>query len=140
MKVILPQSHPATCATDPFVDENTLYCSDSGGSSAYKCVCNEGFDGLRCEHKCPIDCETNEICISKIDSSYQSWECIFPCEGNSCCRSGPNLGLCCQNGVCSNDNYVFTGDAITNNTDECGCLCTDNFSGLFKYSHHMKGF
>ena len=80
MKVILPQSHPATCATDPFVDENTLYCSASGGSSAYKCVCNEGFDGLRCEHKCPIDCKTDEICISKIDSSniygnaYQNWE------------------------------------------------------------------
>ena len=53
------------------------------------------------------------------------------CEANPCCRSGPNPELCCQNGVCSDENYVFSGDAITNNSDECKCLCTDNFGGLF---------
>ena len=152
MIVILPQpeSGPETCATDPCVDENTLYCSDSGGSSAYKCNCNEGFDGLRCQHKCPIDCEVDKICISKIDSSnidgkaYLDWECIFGeptpvCEANPCCESGPTP-LCCQYGVCSNENYIFTGDAINNNTDECQCLCTDNFSGLSEYSHNIKWF
>ena len=51
------------------------------------------------------------------------------CEANPCCESGPTP-LCCQNGVCSNDNFVF--NATTNNANECQCLCTDNFSGLFK--------
>ena len=144
MIVILTQ--PETCASDPCVDENTEYCSDSNGSSEFKCVCHEGFDGIHCEYKCPLECKEYEICVSEIDSSsIKKWECITSfvpevCEANPCCKSGLNPELCCQNGVCSNDNYVFTGDAITNNTDECGCLCTDNFSGLFKYSHHMKGF
>ena len=49
------------------------------------------------------------------------------CEANPCCESGPNP-LCCQNGVCSNENFVF--NATSNNTDECQCRCSDNFSGL----------
>ena len=65
---------------------------------------------------------------------------ILSCGANPCCGSGPNPELCCQNGVCSNENYVFAGDAITNNTDECQCLCTNNFSGLFKYSYQIKMF
>ena len=64
MIVILPQNGPETCATDPCVANNTIYCSDSGGSSEYKCVCNEGFDGQHCEYECPLECEENEICIS----------------------------------------------------------------------------
>ena len=52
------------------------------------------------------------------------------CEANACCESGPRENwLCCQNGVCNNDNFVFVGNATTNNTDECACLCTENFSG-----------
>ena len=119
-------------------------CSDNAGTQEFECLCNEGFDGKRCEHKCPLECKADEICISNIDSSniyenaYQNWECIFrPCEANPCCEDGPNP-LCCQNGVCSNDNFVF--NPTTNNADECQCLCTDNFSGLFKYSHHIKWF
>ena len=50
------------------------------------------------------------------------------CEANPCCESSPRENwLCCQNGVCSNDNFVF--NATTNNINECACLCTDNFSG-----------
>ena len=124
---------------------NTEFCSDSNGSSQYKCICNEGFDGIHCEHKCPLEtltlCEEDEICISEIDSSYQKWECIseviYECKANLCCENGPNP-LCCQNGVCSNENFVF--NATTNNANECQCLCTSNFAGLLKYSHHMKGF
>ena len=52
-----------------------------------------------------------------------------PCLANPCCESGPTP-LCCQNGVCSNENFVF--NATTNNANECQCLCTDNFTGLFK--------
>ena len=75
-------------------------------------------------------------CVEKVEITTAS----PVCEANPCCESGPNPELCCQNGVCSNENYVFIGDAITNNTDECKCLCTDNFSGLFKYSHHIETF
>ena len=143
MIVILTQ--PETCASDPCVDENTEYCSDSNGSSEFKCVCHEGFDGIHCEYRCPLECTKYEICESEIDSSsIKKWKCIntqpiFPtvCEANPCCESGPTP-LCCQNGVCSNDNFVF--NATINNANECQCLCTDNFAGLFKYSHHIKTF
>ena len=47
-----------------------------------------------------------------------------------CCESGPTP-LCCQHGVCSNENFVY--NTIMDNADECQCLCTDNFTGLFKY-------
>ena len=47
-----------------------------------------------------------------------------------CCESGPTP-LCCLNGVCSNENFVY--NTIMDNADECQCLCTDNFTGLFKY-------
>ena len=50
------------------------------------------------------------------------------CEANPCCENGPEP-LCCQNGVCSNDNFVFNGT----NANECQCLCTDNYSGLIKW-------
>ena len=60
------------------------------------------------------------------------------CEANPCCESGSRQNwLCCQNGVCGDDNFVF--NATTNNADECQCLCTDNFSGLFKYSQYSIG-
>ena len=60
-----------------------------------------------------------------------NFECDpIECEANLCCESGP-YPLCCQNGVCSNDNIIY--NATTNNIDECACLCTDNFTGLFKY-------
>ena len=55
------------------------------------------------------------------------FECEAPvCEANPCCESGPTP-LCCQNGVCSNENFVY--NATLNNADQCQCLCTDNFSG-----------
>ena len=136
MIVILPQpetnSPPVTCATEPCVDDNTSHCSDLNGSSEFKCVCLEGFGGTLCESKCPSECKTNENCISKINNitSIEEWQCIpaFPCEANPCCEDSPTP-LCCQNGVCNNENFVF--NALTNNADECQCLCTDNFSGLF---------
>ena len=137
MIVILRQ--PETCATKPCNGENTEYCSDSNGNSEFKCVCHDGFDGTRCEYKCPLDCKENQICISEISeidstTSVKNWECILAnppevCEANPCCESGPNP-LCCQNGVCSNEYFVY--NATFNNADECGCLCTDNFTGSLK--------
>ena len=47
-----------------------------------------------------------------------------PCDANPCCVDGPSP-LCCVNGVCSNPDFVFTGNKI----DECQCLCVDNWEG-----------
>ena len=52
------------------------------------------------------------------------FDCILPCQANRCCENGPNP-LCCQNGVCNDDNFVFNGT----NANECQCLCSVNFSG-----------
>ena len=111
------------------VGNNTKYCSDLNGSSEFKCVCQEGFGGTHCENKCPLECKANEKCISDINSitSIEEWKCISVCPGSeviSCCGNGPTP-LCCQNGVCSNNNFVFN----ETNADECKCLCTDNYSG-----------
>ena len=106
---------------------NTEYCFDSNGSQEFKCECNEGFDGPRCEDECSLVCEKNEICTSEINvNGTKTFECV--CNGNSCCESGPTR-FCCQNGVCSNDDFVFNGT----NANECQCLCTDNFTGSCKY-------
>ena len=71
----------------------------------------------------------NETCIQVTGFDFECQKVQNPCEANPCCESGPTP-LCCQNGVCNNVNFVF--NATTNNADECQCLCTDNFSGLFK--------
>ena len=111
---------------------NTRYCSDSMGNSEFKCECHEGFEGTRCENECPseilVSCKDYETCRSEIDktTSIQKWKCSFCEDANPCCESGPTP-LCCQNGVCSNENFVFNGT----NANECQCICTDNFAGLF---------
>ena len=52
--------------------------------------------------------------------------CDSTCDAVLCCEDGPNA-LCCENGgICSNINFVFNGT----NTDECQCLCDDNFRGF----------
>ena len=56
--------------------------------------------------------------------NYTGDLCQFACNATSCCEDGPNP-LCCQNGVCSNPNFTFTG----NNADQCQCLCPDNWGG-----------
>ena len=55
------------------------------------------------------------------------------CEGNVCCENGPNP-LCCLNGVCSNENFVFNGT----NSDECHCICNDSFTGLIVLHINLK--
>ena len=74
---------------------------------------------------CKVDsCPTGYECRS-IDGF--NFECvIFECEANPCCESSIVTALCCENGVCSNDTFIFNGT----NADECKCLCTDNFTGL----------
>ena len=111
---------------------NTEYCFDSNGSQEFKCECNEGFDGPRCEDECSLECEEKEICTSRINlNGIKTFVCA--CNLNPCCGSGPTP-LCCQNGVCGNENFVY--NATLNNADECQCLCTDNFTGSFKYKYY----
>ena len=66
---------------------NTEYCFDMNGSQEFKCECNEGYDGKRCEVAlCPFNCENNGICLSKIDEfGKKIWQCKcqFPFEGET---------------------------------------------------------
>ena len=64
------------------------------------------------------------IAVFQIEFKNEIPDNPWVCEANPCCENGP-IPLCCQNGVCSNENFVFNGT----NDDECQCLCTDNFSG-----------
>ena len=61
---------------------NTEYCSDLNGNQEFKCECNDGFDGKRCEVSvCPLNfCKNNEICRSEIDETNgkKIWECVCP--------------------------------------------------------------
>ena len=63
---------------------NTEYCSDTNGSRKFKCECNDGFDGERCEESvCPLNCDNNGNCKSEIVDGKKIWECDcpFPFEG-----------------------------------------------------------
>ena len=63
---------------------NTAYCSDTNGSQEFKCVCNDGFTGKRCEISCPINCGNNGKCLYKIDQDgkiIEKCECYFPFKG-----------------------------------------------------------
>ena len=46
---------------------NTEYCFDSNGNTEFKCECNEGFDGKRCEDVCFLECGINGRCATEID-------------------------------------------------------------------------
>ena len=65
---------------------NTEYCSDMNGNQEFKCECNDGYDGKRCEvYVCPLDCQNNGICESEIIDGKKIWkcECPFPFEGET---------------------------------------------------------
>ena len=57
---------------------NTEYCSDSNGIEEFKCECNAGFDGKRCENECILECGDNGICTSQINDTTgtKQWECL----------------------------------------------------------------
>ena len=60
---------------------NTEYCFDVNGSQEFKCECNDGFYGKRCEISvCPLNCENGEICKSEIDETNgkKVWKCYCP--------------------------------------------------------------
>ena len=51
------------------IGKNTEYCSDSNGNAEFKCECNEGFDGKRCEDECFLECHNDGICMTEINST-----------------------------------------------------------------------
>ena len=61
---------------------NTEYCFDSNGSDEFKCECNEGFDGKRCEDECSLDCGIHGRCTTEIDitTGIKQWKCL--CNNN----------------------------------------------------------
>ena len=87
--------------------------------AANSCKPDSCDDGFECQS---VNGLGKVECVEKVTTASPV------CEANPCCESGPTP-LCCQNGVCSNDNFVF--NANTNNANECQCICTDNFAGLF---------
>ena len=97
----------------------------------FKCECNEGFDGKRCDEKCILTCAINELCTTGINeiTGTKKWICkpkLPECNANPCCDSSLETALCCDHGACSNPNFIFNGT----NADQCQCLCTDNWTGL----------
>ena len=57
---------------------NTEYCFDSNGSDEFKCECNEGFDGKRCEDECSLECGIHGSCTTEINvtSGIKQWKCL----------------------------------------------------------------
>ena len=57
------------------------------GSQEFKCECNNGFDGKRCEiFICPLDCKNGGLCNDEIDESGNKiWQCDcpFPFQGKA---------------------------------------------------------
>ena len=57
------------------------------GSQEFKCECNDGFDGKRCEiFICPLDCKNDALCEAEIgESGNKNWECHceFPFQGKA---------------------------------------------------------
>ena len=52
------------------IGNNTEYCFDSNGNDEFKCECNEGFDGKRCdEDVCLLECKNDGNCITAIVST-----------------------------------------------------------------------
>ena len=57
---------------------NTEYCFDSNGSDEFKCECNDGFDGKRCEDECSLDCGIHGNCTTEINTTtgIKQWKCL----------------------------------------------------------------
>ena len=99
-------------------------CENDSCADDFVCRSVNGLGNIECERIPGVT--TPEVTTSEATPPSE-------CEANPCCESGPTP-LCCQNGVCSNDKFVL--NATINNTDECQCLCTDNFTGLFNYGQY----
>ena len=48
---------------------NTEYCFDSNGNAEFKCECNEGFDGKKCEDECSLECGIYGSCVNEINGT-----------------------------------------------------------------------
>ena len=90
---------------------NTEYCFDSNGSDEFKCECNEGFDGKRCEDECSLKCGDNASCATEINSitGIKQSKCVcadnftgfhsqfFPVETNfNFSNLGPDCNIACS--------------------------------------------
>ena len=65
---------------------NTEYCFDYDGADEFKCECNQGFDGKRCEDECSLECNDGWACSPEFNdtSGTKRWKCIETCELNPC--------------------------------------------------------
>ena len=60
---------------------NTEYCFDSNGIDEYKCECNKGFDGKRCEDVCSLECGMHGSCTTEINTTTGSFCRVRQTEG-----------------------------------------------------------
>ena len=74
----------------------------------------------------PDSCPHYKNCESVNGFTFECKAREFQCDANPCCVDGPNPLCCGDNGVCSNNNFIFN----VTNTDQCECLCDGNFTGL----------
>ena len=72
------QFHRTDDIMDKNIGSNTEYCFDSNGSDEFKCECNEGFDGRRCEDECSLECGIQERCTTEINATtgIKQWKCL----------------------------------------------------------------
>ena len=101
--------------------------------AADSCKLSGGRESCEAENKICSSVTGFEFVCDEIPETSAIFETPEVCQANPCCENGPNP-LCCQNGVCNNENFVF--NTTLNNTDDCQCLCTDNFAGLFIYAQY----
>ena len=68
------------------IGNNTRYCFDANDTDEFKCECNTGFDGKRCEYECSLECNDGWFCDTEFDqnSGIKRWKCIETCAANPC--------------------------------------------------------
>ena len=102
------------------------------GNSEFKCECNEGFDGTRCEYKCPLECKENETCTAEINKAtlIKGWNCIDLCEGIDC-GNGTCIG-----GNCSCDkHFVNIGNVCRKTCALQPCQASNKFIFKLAWNH-----
>ena len=115
---------------------NTASCSDVNGSQEFKCQCEDGFDGQRCEVAvCSSNyCYNNGLCSIEDDNGIKrlQCECFDGFEGQRC-----DINLCdsviCENGSCDAGNCICD-DGYVDIENICKQTCNLNPCEVFFFT------
>ena len=119
---------------------NTASCSDVNGSQEFKCQCEDGFDGQRCEVAvCSSNyCYNNGLCSIEDDNGIKSLqcECFDGFEGQRC-----DINLCdsviCENGSCDAGNCICD-DGFVDIQNNCKQTCNLNPCEVLFFTESIK--